>query len=132
MPRAIPLSESRPTRSPLHWQALAVALGLPAGLLALALVTPEQLESLPGLCVWKALTGRPCPGCGTTRACCCALHGDFARAWSYNRNFVAVLPALILVWLCQVRWLWKAKKQTTEPQTQREDPERKISNCTAH
>lgn len=38
-------------------------------------------------CVWQALLGIPCAGCGMTRATFCALKLDFAEAFGYHRMF---------------------------------------------
>lgn len=35
-------------------------------------------------CAWRALTGWPCPGCGTTRAIVHLLHADPAGALAHN------------------------------------------------
>ena len=35
-------------------------------------------------CIFKQLTGVPCPGCGCTRAFFSLLHGDVGRALWYN------------------------------------------------
>ena len=48
-----------------------------------AVFSPEGLPGL-SLCWFKAVTGRPCPGCGLTHAFCAISHGRFADAWSCN------------------------------------------------
>jgi len=35
-------------------------------------------------CPFKTVTGLPCPGCGMTRACHAALHGDWAQVLKMN------------------------------------------------
>jgi hypothetical protein len=94
----------------LRFQAVAIVVGLPALLLALSLLSLEQLESMPGLCVWKRLTGSPCPGCGTTHALWSVAHGDFAAAPRYNRNVYVLVPVVLWIWAAQVRVLWKRNK----------------------
>ena len=47
-------------------------------------------------CIWKSLTGIPCPGCGFTRAIGAALRLDFAGAWQYHPLF-ALFPVLLLL-----------------------------------
>ena len=36
------------------------------------------------MCVFKNITGVPCPTCGSTRGCLAALHGHLIVAWRYN------------------------------------------------
>ncbi len=90
----------------LRFQARVVVFGLPLGMLVLSLMPPEQLDQLPGLCLWKRLSGHPCPACGTTHALCSVAHGDWSQAGGYNRNVYVLVPALIWIWFAQVRWLW--------------------------
>lgn len=43
-------------------------------------------------CLFHALTGLQCPGCGTTRALHHLLHGDVAGAFRLNAMLFAVVP----------------------------------------
>jgi hypothetical protein len=55
------------------------------GLLAAAAVGLLRLDRLPlTLCVFKGLTGLPCPTCGSTRTLGRLFALDFAGAWSQN------------------------------------------------
>ena len=70
-------------------------------------------------CLFHALTGLQCPGCGATRALYHLMHGDFRAAIRFNALFVLFSPALafgtaaegIAVWngratnLARHRWL---------------------------
>lgn len=38
----------------------------------------------PMPCPFLQLTGKPCPGCGMTRACLALLRGDFTGVWHQN------------------------------------------------
>ena len=67
--------------------------------LLLAAVPPSALDRGPVLCPIRRLTGRPCPGCGMTRALSAALHGDLRRAWRYNRLVLVVGPILAGMYL---------------------------------
>lgn len=49
----------------------------------------------PILCVFRAVTGQPCPLCGTTRSIASAIFGDFDQAVS--ENIVGLTTAAILV-----------------------------------
>lgn len=72
----------------------AVVLG--AVLLGARLV--DATRPLPfEVCAFKHLTGRPCLGCGMTRALCHALHGDWAQSLSYHPAG-PLLAATLLVW----------------------------------
>lgn len=35
-------------------------------------------------CLFRAMTGIPCPTCGATRGCLSLLYGDLAGGWLYN------------------------------------------------
>lgn len=62
-------------------------LGLPAALALLALLyfhSPESPGSFWPRCLFHALTGLYCPGCGGTRALYWLLHGEFFRSLRYN------------------------------------------------
>ena len=46
-------------------------------------------------CVWKFFFKIPCPGGGITRACLCAIAGNFSGAFKYNFMFPSV-PLIFL------------------------------------
>lgn len=68
-----------------------------AALIALYRVDPAESRLYP-LCMFHALTGLYCPGCGATRAAHHLLHGDIAGALRMNALAVASLP-LVGYWL---------------------------------
>lgn len=43
------------------------------------------------LCLFKHLTGLPCPTCGLTRGFLAAMHGDFLGGWLFNPLFFSVI-----------------------------------------
>lgn len=62
---------------------LVSAFFLLAVVTVIAVVDPSQCQWMPK-CVFKALTGLDCPGCGATRAFHSALHGNMSEALRYN------------------------------------------------
>jgi len=71
------------------WGSVLGSAGvLGAGWLRLGLPTP--------LCPFHALTGIPCPSCGTTRAAGCLLRGDFAGALEWNPLGTLLLGGALL------------------------------------
>ncbi len=102
-------------------QALVILGGLTLGILGLALVSPEQLDGMPRLCLWSHLLGGPCPACGTCHALCALVHGDFGQAVHYNRNVLVVAPVLVCVWIGQFRLL-RESCQRTARQARPRDP----------
>ncbi|HEY8849503.1 MAG TPA: DUF2752 domain-containing protein, partial [Thermoanaerobaculia bacterium] len=63
-----------------------------AVLLLAALVPMSWLEGAPDVCLIKRVTGRPCWGCGMTRAIASLLRGRFRQAFRYNPRVVIVGP----------------------------------------
>lgn len=85
----------------------ARGLGIPAWAVLLAacwlgLVAALQFARPPGseatLCVFRNVTGLPCPTCGSTRVVLAAARGDFLGAWLCNPA-VATGMVLGLAWL---------------------------------
>ena len=78
--------------------ALLVALPL------LVLFIPTRwIERHPVPCLFTAVLGVRCPGCGMTRAVSCAAHGRFRDALRYNPLVVLVLPLATFEWLRLMR-----------------------------
>jgi hypothetical protein len=68
------------------------------GLLAAAVVGLLRLDRIPlTLCVFKALTGLPCPTCGSTRALGRLFALDFAGALAMN-PFTTLVAVLVAGW----------------------------------
>ena len=77
------------------WRWRFVLLGL-AALPCLAMVyarNPEEPGYYPP-CVFYALTGLHCPGCGTLRAVHQLLHGNLITAFGYNPYTMLALPVI--------------------------------------
>lgn len=77
-----------------------------AGLLAItmifliSLLVPPFEQSRFTICLFKNLTGVPCPSCGMTRAFLFLGHGQILKASSLNP---LALPVAILLWMQGVR-----------------------------
>lgn len=54
------------------------------------------------LCIFKNLTGIPCPGCGIGRGTLAFLNGNFKEAFNYNIISIPFSIAIIcsIIWLC--------------------------------
>ena len=93
-------------------------LGLGAGLL-LFFCDPAKVPIYP-VCVFHAVTGLQCPGCGSLRALHQLLHGDIRAALQFNAMLVVSLPFVTVLAIRVVRrqsrqqpglgvrseWLW--------------------------
>lgn len=80
---------------PLHYLALtAAALAAAVGVWLLLNFDPNAADSpFPG-CMFRALTGYFCIGCGLTRALHALVHGDILRAFAMNPLAILMLPAI--------------------------------------
>jgi len=47
-------------------------------------------------CIFRNLTGYPCPGCGMSRAVMCLWHGNITRALWYNPLSVFLIAATVI------------------------------------
>lgn len=74
---------------------LAVAAVVAVGLLYF-LFDPAE-SALAPKCVFHAVTGWDCPGCGSQRMLHALLHGDMAGAWRANPFLLCAMPLLILL-----------------------------------
>lgn len=61
-------------------------------------------------CVFRLMTGIPCPGCGMTRAWLAALRFDFSAAIAYHPLFWAVPIALVLAFVREETTSGKVKR----------------------
>lgn len=64
---------------------------------SLLVADPNSKDSIFPPCLFKALTGLFCPGCGATRAMHALLHGDLRAALRMNSLLVLALPLLPLL-----------------------------------
>ncbi len=79
------------TLPPLAIIAAALAALAAAGATVWYYYTVDPTEG--GLkCTFRLITGYDCPGCGSQRAFHALLHGDIARAWSFNPMVFFAVP----------------------------------------
>jgi len=60
-------------------------------------IDPAADDSPYPVCPFLALTGVPCPGCGSLRATNRLLHGDVGAALGYNALLVLTVPMLAYI-----------------------------------
>jgi len=73
---------------------ITIWLLLLAGSVYLYVFEPGKTGLFPP-CLFRALTGLTCPGCGSTRAIHQILHGHFATAFMLNPLFLLAIPFLL-------------------------------------
>lgn len=75
----------------------AAVIATAAGFLLLRTFDPSAPGSPFPPCVFHALTGLYCPGCGLTRMLHALAYGDLSRALRMNAMVLAMLPALAVI-----------------------------------
>ena len=101
-------------QSPPLWRWRFVALGL-AALPCLALLyfrNPEEGVLYPP-CLFYALTGLHCPGCGTLRGLHQLLNGNLLAAFGYNPYTMLALPVLGYAYLAALLLTVSGKRLPT-------------------
>lgn len=88
-----------------RWLQVGLLLFAVAGTAVFYVWDPRTSTFL--LCPFHVMTGRHCPGCGSTRAFYFLVHGDILAALSMNALFVLAIPVVIgIIWV--ERWRWRA------------------------
>ncbi|MCM8776721.1 MAG: DUF2752 domain-containing protein [Candidatus Omnitrophica bacterium] len=82
----------------LFFKVISLYILLPVTLFFIPL---SSLQNLPSLCLYKAIFGIECPGCGITRALLSLLHFNLYDTLNYNRLVVIVFPVLVYIFLKQ-------------------------------
>ncbi len=106
-----PLELAVPPKLPAVGRRLAMGGAALFGILGLAyFIDPLRCPWCPR-CLWHALTGWYCPGCGMTRAAHELAHGHLQAALHLNALFVLALPVLLLTGLLDRRTIlrWSSK-----------------------
>jgi hypothetical protein len=65
-------------------------------MLALVSLLPADGAGVP-VCLFRAISGLPCPGCGLTRALSSLIQGNPAAAFSYHPFAFIVLPLFLML-----------------------------------
>ena len=79
-------------------RASIMLLGLSATFVTSVLWHPPDNPKID-LCLFHALTGYPCPGCGMTRAFCALGHGELRRAIGFNALSPILFLCAIVIWM---------------------------------
>lgn len=97
-------------RNPSRPAPRSVSFGKLSALLLLLSALYGMLPYLPfrPFCLFKKLTGLPCPGCGFTRAMECLMQGDWYRSWQMNPLLLLLLLYVSVVYLLALYdWIMK-------------------------
>ncbi len=82
----------------------SAALAAGAGVWVLRHYDPNAVHNPFPPCMFYAITGHYCIGCGLTRAMHALVHGDLPRAFSMNPLAVVVLPLIPLMIAWSAGW----------------------------
>jgi len=65
--------------------------------------------TLPNICIFRATTGLPCPGCGLTRSIVAAAHGHLTASFSHHRLGLLVFIYVFLQFVFNLFYISIAK-----------------------
>jgi hypothetical protein len=82
-----------PPLSPIFFAGVVLTAAVIGGGAMVFFFNPATHAFYP-VCMFHAVTGLNCPGCGATRALYALLHGNFPLAFKDNALFVCALAAL--------------------------------------
>lgn len=102
--------------APRFWP-LRLAILTAAGLVLATVWNLDWYSDTSTVCLFRALTGLPCPGCGTTRAVSALCAGDFSTAWQLNPVGLMTVVMLAAAFI-QPNWARPANNALTHLGTQ--------------
>lgn len=70
-----------------------------------------EKTGLPSLCMFRNITGLPCPGCGLTRSFVSAAHGDLALSLHFHRFGWLLILYTFLQMIRHAGWLALARRR---------------------
>ena len=91
--------------------AVLFATAIAAGVVVLYLFDPSAATFFPR-CLFHALSGLQCPGCGLTRALHHVLHGRWAEAFRLNAFGVVFAPLLLAGAVSETRYVLRGPSST--------------------
>ena len=96
--------------------------GLAIAPLVVMLAPTDWVRSAPTICLFRNLTGMPCPGCGMGRAVHAVLHADWQAAWAFNPMVVVAFPLLVYAWTQMVSSAWVTWRRACHRDTNVPEP----------
>ncbi|MHC4186184.1 MAG: DUF2752 domain-containing protein [Planctomycetota bacterium] len=94
------------------WALLVVCAWLSLG--GAAVWLSSRLDQPLQLCLFKRVSGLPCPTCGFTRGALCVLHGELGRAWLYNPLLFSALGLLFAACVSRLAFARAVKMRLTQ------------------
>ncbi len=68
--------------------------------------------AIPDICMFRAYTGLPCPGCGLTRSLIAAAQGKIGLSFSYHRLGFITLLYVLIQFMLNLGYILIPKKRT--------------------
>ena len=89
--------------------AVLAGLGFGAAALVFLYRHDPSASHLYPRCIFHALTGLECPGCGATRALYHLLHGRIVEALRFNALFIIFSPMLTIAGAAEATAIWNRR-----------------------